>query len=264
MTFAKFQALAPTVAIGDQAGAGQQRGSNPLTPTSPHHAEAVFKALEPHAVRIQTRRGQKLVLSDGAQETAYVVHAGVCFARAALPDTRHQVLSLLYPGDVIRAHALPPMDGMEITATSDKGEVWRLRWPIVSRLFEDDPALARHVADRQADQTARLALHGAIVAGLSGDERVAALIMELALRTGQATPAGIAFVMPLSRIELAEHLALNPDTVSRIMSRLRAKGLLAPGGRHRLLCRDLGGLERECPLAATVIRLHRKVEPSAA
>lgn len=256
MSAAKSEALELTPPLGRHDGP-QEKGPTPLTAMPPPNPEAILKALEPHAVRIPTRKGQRLVLSGGAQETLYVIHAGVCLARAELPDARHQVLSLLYPGDFVRANALPPIEGTEITATSDKGEVWRLRWPLVSGMLESNPALARHVADRLADQTARLALHNAIVAGLSGDERVAALITELALRTGKPTPAGIAFDMPLSRVDVAEHLALNPDTVSRIMSRLRSRGLVAPAGRHRLVCRDIAALERECPLAPTLVRVHR-------
>jgi CRP-like cAMP-binding protein len=249
----------PETPEAGQSERADQKGSIPLTLMSPPSSEAVLQALEPHAVRIPTRKGQRLVVvAGGPQETLYVIHTGVCTARAELPDSRRQILSLLYPGDFVRAAALPPIEGMEITAASEKGEVWRLRWPLVTRVLEDNPALARHVADRLADQTARLALHNAIVAGLSGDERVAALITELALRTGKAAPAGIVFDMPLSRIDIAEHLALNPDTVSRIMSRLRSRGLVALAGRHRLVCRDIAALQRECPLAPTLVRVHRQ------
>jgi CRP/FNR family transcriptional regulator len=213
--------------------------------------------LEPHAVRIQTRKRQRLALAAEPDEMLYLVRKGLYLACAPLPNARHQVLSLLYPGDIVRALAVPPLDGSEIVAASEKGEVWRLRWPTVKALLDRDPDLARVVSDRLADQAARGALHNSILAGLSGDERVAALMIELALRTGRETAAGLAFEMPLSRNDIAEYTALNADTVSRIVSRLRAKGLLVPAGRRHLVCPRFEDLARTCPLAPTIARMHK-------
>src|SRR5690606_24375956 len=145
----------------------------------------------------------------------------------------------------------------EITAASEKGEVWRLRWPVVEGLLDESPDLARVVSDRLADQAARGALHKAILAGLTGDERVAALMIELALRTGKETASGLVFEMPLSRVDIAEYLALNADTVSRIVSRLRAKGLVVPASRHHLVCPRFEELAASCPLAPTITRMHQ-------
>lgn len=226
------------------------------------NAPDAAQRLKPSAVRIPTRKRQKLAFSPAPDETLYLVRKGVFLARATMPDSRRQILSLLYPGDIVRAAAMPPLDDAEITAASDNGEVWRLRWAAVKDLVEADPALARHISDRLAEQAARLALHNAIIAGLNGDERVAALITELALRIGTPTPAGVVFDMPLTRMDIAEHLALNADTVSRIISRMRAKGLIATVGRSRLICRDFSELAAACPLTATLINVHGAADAS--
>ncbi len=218
--------------------------------------EFVLQQLEPHTVRISTRKRQKLSLSAEPDETLYLIRTGVFLVRAAWRDDRHQILSLLYPGDCIRSSAIPPLDGTEIAAATENGEAWRLRWSIARGLFEGDPDLAHHISDRLAEQTARLALHNTIIAGLTGDERVAALMTEIALRVGKQTPAGIVFDMPLSRTDIAEHLALNADTVSRIVSRMRANGLIAVAGRNRLVCRSIEALAYECPIAASIRRMH--------
>lgn len=228
--------------------------------------DIVSERLEPHSVRVATRKRHRLAPAREAGETVHVIRSGLYLARAAIPPERHQILGLIHPGDIVRGQALPPLDGTEITAASEQGEVWRLRWSTVEALTAQDAELARHIADRCADQAARLALHNAIVAGLTGDERVAALMLELALRTGRKTASGVTFEMPLSRMDIAEHLSLNADTVSRIVSRMRGRQLLAATCRDHLVCPSLDELAQACPLAPAIARLHgthARLEPVA-
>jgi CRP-like cAMP-binding protein len=218
--------------------------------------DIISAPFEPHAVRIATRKRQKLSLAAEPDEVLYFIRKGIHLSRAPLPHEKHQILSILYPGDFVRALAVPPLEGAEIRAASETGEVLRVRWPTVKSLLDQSQGFARFISDRLADQAARAALHGAIIAGLTGDERVVALMIELALRTGKETDSGLMFEMPLSRLDIAEYLALNPDTVSRIVSRLRANGLLAAARRHHLLCPNSEALARACPLTPAIVRMH--------
>ena len=68
--------------------------------------------------------------------------------------------------------------------------------------------------------------------------------------------AGVAFELPLSRTEIADYLALNADTLSRIMSRLKGRGLVARTGRDRALVADWDGLCAMSPLAGALAAAH--------
>lgn len=220
-------------------------------------------SLRPPAVRVSVRKHQRLPLSPGAQENGYLITKGIFLVRAPIAQSRHQVLGILYPGDFIRAGTLPPLEGMMIMAASEANEAQRVRWPAAKEVLNQKPEFARWMANRLADQVARTALHNAIIAGLTGDERVAALVIELALRTGTKAPAGYQFEMPLSRTDIAEHLSLNADTVSRIVSRMRANRMLVPAGRRHLLFANVDKLAETCPLSAAVISMHSSDEEKA-
>jgi CRP-like cAMP-binding protein len=235
-----------------------------LAPIRKYGAEAIAKRLAEHAVAVRPRSRQRLPLTAAPDEVLYLVQSGVFLLRTAMPNANSQILSILYPGDLIRSHAVPPMEGAALMAAGEGAEVLRLRWSTVKALTETDPELARYVSDRLADQSARLALHNMIIAGLTGEERVAALITELALRIGKPVPAGLVFDMPLTRSDVADHLALNADTVSRIVSRLRSWGLIAATGRKRLVCRDIAALKSRCPVAGTLQQMHGPLGPRAA
>lgn len=219
--------------------------------------DLVFAPLEAHAARIATRKRQRLSLASEPEEMLYLINKGLYLASAPMPDDRHQVLSILYPGDVVRASALPPIEGTTMIAASDKGEVWRVRWSVVEELLSGNPAVARAISGRLVDQAARSTLHKSILAGLNGDQRVVALMLEIAARTGRQATAGVTFEMPLSRNDIADYLALNPDTVSRIVSRLRSNGILTPAGRNLLVCPSITELARACPLAPVIAQLHK-------
>lgn len=220
--------------------------------------EAILEQLESESVRIPTRKPQKIALAPPATETMFLIHSGVFLLRVKWSDDRHQILSLLYPGDCLRSVVVPAFEKAEIVSGTDAGEVWRMRWPAIVRMITSESQFAREVTDRLAAQAARFALQNVIISGLNGDERVATVMLELALRTGRQTLRGLEFEMPLSRTDIAEHLALNADTVSRILSRMRASGLIAPAGRNRLLCASVEALAGECPIAGLIRSTHEK------
>jgi CRP-like cAMP-binding protein len=251
---------------GPQRNAVMISKSRPRRPSANAHlvsastAEAqacsLLGGLGPHATAIRTRLHQKLALTWEGSEIAYLVASGTLVAHATLPADRHQILAIYYPGDLFRSSLMPPLSGAGLTAVAASGAVWRMRWPALEAISADQSEIARLVTTRLTEQAARLAMHAAIVGSLAGEERVAALLIELALRLGTVTAGETVFDMPLSRADVAAYLALNADTVSRIVSRLRGKGLLAQSGRRRLICRDMGALYDECPIARVLEDMH--------
>jgi CRP-like cAMP-binding protein len=211
-------------------------------------------------VAIRTRGRQRVGVSNDAAEYAYVVRGGVFIITATMPGDRHQILGLLYPGDVIRGSQLPPLQGAAMIAMTATGEVARLKWRQLETLAADDAGIARHLYDRLADQAARQAMHAAVIGSLTGEERVASLLLELANRIGAPVADGLAFDILLSRADIADYLALNADTVSRIISRLRAKGLVSQSGRSRFICHDSEALAQESPVAQALTELCRRDE----
>lgn len=241
---------------------GTDNKSTGIPPTNP--AQKIFDDLEKHAVVIRTRRRQKLAISPDQDDTLYIVRRGILLAHATLPGNRNQILGILIPGDIYRSTAMPPLSGAALTSATDQGEIWRMRWSTLTDLAASDPSVAHLVCHQLTEQAARLALHSAIVGGLTGEERVASLYTELALRVGKPAGGGVSFDMPLSRVDVAEYLALNADTVSRIVSRMRVKGLIAEAGRGRIICRDMAALAQECPVTKAFEQLSKSAAPVAA
>ena len=59
--------------------------------------------------------------------------------------------------------------------------------------------------------------------------------------------------MPFDRKDIAFYLGLNPDTLSRIMSRFKTAGLIVQPERSRAVVRDLSALAARSPAARSLI-----------
>jgi CRP/FNR family transcriptional regulator len=73
-------------------------------------------------------------------------------------------------------------------------------------------------------------------------QRVTAFMLDMSRRLERQGLCGKAFRMSMSRAEIASHLGLATETVSRTLARLHDEGLIAVDGKNIVL-RDVAGLE---------------------
>lgn len=202
------------------------------------------------SITVRARRLQSLPIGRGEAETIYIVRSGVLHVAARVPGGRREVLCLLYPGDVFRTASAPPLADASLIAAS-AAEVGRLRWSAAEALAQQDIEIARYLSRAEASLHARQMLHAAAIGGLNGEARAASFLIELGLRTGTRTTGGVAVDIALTRSDIADYLALNADTLSRIMTRLRSKGILTQSGRRHAVITDWNGLCALSPIADT-------------
>lgn len=226
--------------------------------------EQVLPALDPvlaklamHASKIRTRRGQSIGLTLDGNEAVFIVRSGAFMLQVAASATARQFASFLLPGDVLRSSSVPPhADASLISANA--AELWRFRWSVIEDLSAADRSLARFLQDAAAARLARFALHTAVLGQFSSEQRVATVFTDLAMLTGTPSAAGGILVdMPFRRNDLADYLGLNPDTLSRIVARLRRDGILGHSARSRVLIRDFRALAKLTPAARSLAEIHR-------
>jgi len=226
--------------------------------------EQALSALDPalaklaaHASKIRTRKGQSIGLTLDGHEAAYIVRAGALMLQVAAAATPRQVAAFLLPGDVLRGSAVPPHAEASLIS-ANAAELWRFRWSAMEDFAAADRGLARFLQDAAAARLARYALHTAVLGQFSSEQRVATVLTELAMLTGTPLPAGgIVIDMPFRRNDLADYLGLNPDTLSRIVARLRRDGILGHSARSRALVRDFRALARLTPAARSLAEIHQ-------
>ncbi len=80
-----------------------------------------------------------------------------------------------------------------------------------------------------------------LLARKSAEERVSSFLLLISRRlSGDRQPPVIE--IPMTRLDMADYLGLTIETVSRTMTKLTDRGVIAPSGRHAILIRKLAKL----------------------
>lgn len=214
---------------------------------------AALARLRNHAQSLRLRRRQ--ALPAAATESVYIIKSGLVASETTAVAGQRTMVELLYPGDIITP-SLQPATAALTYITMAATELWRIPASVFKSEMASDGALGDFVFQRLNLQRARMQLHITMLAGLSSEQRVAGLLLKAAYHLGTINGSGISFDMPLSRTEVAEYLALNADTLSRIMSRLERENVLARSSRAQVTVRNLDALKAHCPLSDSVAALH--------
>ena len=217
-----------------------------------------FDVIGARACTVRTHRGQDVPLRFKGSEIVLIVRSGFLTLQVAPPEAPRQVVALLFPGDVLRSSFAPPQAESKLISAG-AAALWRMRWSAFEALAAEDARVERFFQAALANQMARQAIHIAALGQFNGEQRVATLLIELALRTGISSPAGgIVFDLPFCRNDVAAYLGLNPDTLSRIVSRLRGNGAFSQLKRNRALLRDFRALAALSPAAQSLSEIARE------
>lgn len=205
-------------------------------------------AVPGESLRLQMRRGQRIGLDAGSETLAYRVEQGCLTCEVNLPSGDRHIVLVLFPGDVVKRGLLAPLSSIRLTAAMPSNVTRLTLHPTPSA---DRDALAG-IVEATSRLLARSCLYATAMGRLSAEERLATLICDIALHLGRSTPGGFTFDLPLTRRDMADHLALNPDSLSRLMSRFKTRGLLSLPTRFRAISRDLDALLATTPFGPTL------------
>jgi len=188
-------------------------------------------ALERIGTRATITRGQTLFYEGDPADTIYKVVRGAVRISRVMADGRRYVADFLFPGDLFGISDEPYR-----TMTAEAlCEAIVVRYPC--RLFEGVV---------QEDRRLGRLIYGVLCGGLtsahdrmlllgrkSAVEKIASFLLMMAERRC-ADPVEL----PMPRADIADYLGLTLETVSRILSQLRAEGVIAmPDPVHIVLVR---------------------------
>jgi CRP-like cAMP-binding protein len=172
------------------------------------------------------RRGQELYAAGDPVEFYYRIVGGCVRAVALDASGRRQIAEFLLPGDLFGFDSL---DTHHLTAEALVDTVV-VRYPLraVEALAERDGTLARRLRDLTRRNLRRAHRRMFLLGRKSAVERLAAFLLEMAERLA---PCGTGRItLPMTRADIADHLGLTIETVSRNVSQLRRAGAIASIG----------------------------------
>jgi CRP/FNR family nitrogen fixation transcriptional regulator len=173
---------------------------------------------------IRTYDAEETVYSqDEAADSWYLLMGGAARKCAQISDGRRQIMDFLLPGDLFGFEAGARRESwVECVVAGTK--VKRFRRPQMESLLEEDPQLAREVREIAFSSIERLQSRMILLGRSRALERVCGFLLEMAHRAQVETEGSV--VLPMSRYDIADYLAIAVETVSRSLTTLRSERVI--------------------------------------
>jgi CRP-like cAMP-binding protein len=158
----------------------------------------------------------------------FQVGDGTVMLYQLLPDGRRQVVEFLQAGDVFGFSAAPVRDCSAETLVATGCTVFD------RAAIERSPALAHRLSVSLFSQLRGLHEHVMLLGRKSASERIASFLMRFIPGRGRGKCPGppngddsASVPLAMTRLEIADFLGLTIETVSRVLTRLKRRGILS-------------------------------------
>jgi CRP/FNR family transcriptional regulator, nitrogen fixation regulation protein len=180
--------------------------------------------LQSCAVVGRYRRGQEIDAGHNPAEHWRAVTRGAARQCANQIGGRRQIIDLLLPGDWFGFSASNP-EHMSTEAIADDTEVISYPRRRLEILAEENTAVAKIIREMAFEVISRQQRQLLILGRITAPEKVGSLLLELAKRLPKDDPSN-GVMLPVSRYDIADYLAISVETVSRSLTDLQHRGAI--------------------------------------
>ena len=219
--------------------------------------------MEPRGEHVGLRAHQRFRHGNTGYDLIAVVE-GALAIEATLPNGRRQILEFLLPGDVVTMTSLlfPSLFPAVSIRAMTKASAICLNHRAAAQCIREE-YWEMLLAQTQV-QLARANAHRLMIGHLDTTSRVASFLLSFAFRTCGPGQSSLHFALPMSRDDIADYLAMNSDTLSRIMMRFEAMTLIRRLNRHEVSVDDIDALKRVTPIAHLLSTTFDRARPPLA
>jgi CRP/FNR family nitrogen fixation transcriptional regulator len=183
-------------------------------------APGLAKESQPVGTRRSLSRGQELFAEGEATTFFYKVISGTVRVCKLLSDGRRQIEAFQLPGDIFGLES-----GAEHRFTAEAVEdtvVLAFRRSQFASLVRDNPAFGDQLISSVIRSLDRAQEHMVLLGRKTAQEKIATFLLDLSRRLTKADRVEL----PMQRTDIADHLGLTIETVSRTLSQMVRDGLI--------------------------------------
>lgn len=209
------------------------------TPNGPLLASTAIRDLDAVGERRSFAKGDELFAEGDLADFYYKILYGTVRSSKLLSDARRQIDSFHLVGDIF-GYETAGTYGYSADALEDT-RVIAFRRSSFRGLMNDHPAVADQVASATIASLQRARVHMLLLARKTPQEKVAMFLLDIASRLQN----GDRLALPMHRADIADHLGLTKETISRTLTRMAKDGLIKLESIGRtILLNDRVGLGR--------------------
>jgi CRP/FNR family transcriptional regulator, nitrogen fixation regulation protein len=188
------------------------------------------QALESLAIVSQYHRDEEIYPQQASVKCWYRVISGAARRFVLRADGRRQTVDLLLPGDFYGFG----LRGMHAFTAEAAAETVIARYPAsrLETLAGSDSRIPRELSDIVLSAMSRLNSLLLILGRTTAQQKVGAFLLYMQERVGSGGAGRL--VLPVSRYDIADYLALSVETVSRSLTALKERGAIALSGPREI------------------------------
>jgi CRP/FNR family nitrogen fixation transcriptional regulator len=200
------------------------------TARAPARVAEITKALTLPCFVMSFGANEEIFGEEEAADFLYQVVSGSVRTTRTLNDGRRQIAAFHLVGDVF---GLECSGVHRVTAEAiEASEIALVRRAVLQRAVDDDGLVAHQLWSLTSRELQRAEDHMVLLGRKTARERLGAFLVDLAARR----PPSTAIDLPMSRSDIADHLGMTVETVSRTFSQLaRERAIALPNSRHVIL-----------------------------
>jgi CRP/FNR family transcriptional regulator len=178
------------------------------------------------ATRRKIPRGEALFRSGDDFVSLYAVRLGFLKSVVLTPEGREQVTGFHMAGELVGMDGIGGGRHACSTIALEDSEVCAIPYTRIEEVSAQVPALRNHFHRVMSREIVRE--HGVmlLLGSMSAEERLAAFLLNLSQRFEARGYSRSEFVLRMTRAEIGSFVGLKLETVSRLLSRFAADGLL--------------------------------------
>jgi CRP/FNR family transcriptional regulator, anaerobic regulatory protein len=201
--------------------------------------------------RTRVRAGEYIHRAGQPLHALYLVYAGVAKTVLASADGRERVTGFAMRGDLLGGDSLGRATHAGDAVALEDGEVWEVPVSALMSACARVPEIAQGLAATLANDIRVEREWMLATATLGAEQRVAQWLLDLGERQQSRGYSATHFVLRATRAEIGSFLGLKLETVTRAMTSLSERGLIAVERRDVRLV-DVAGLRELVTASARV------------
>lgn len=190
-------------------------------------------------------RNQSLFTVNSDFEALYVVRSGSFKTTTSLTNGREQVTGFYFPGEFIGLDAIHEQSYKSNARAMESSTVCALPYESLQNIGRDMPELQLQLLSRLSKELSGDKHLMLLLGKKTADEKLATFLLSLAKRFKDRGFSQTDFQLTMSRADIANHLGLAVETVSRLFTRFNDDGLIELSGKSIRLT-NLEELEALC------------------
>jgi CRP/FNR family transcriptional regulator len=190
-------------------------------------------------------RNQPLFNVNSDFDALYVVRSGSFKTIASLTNGREQVTGFYFPGEFIGLDAIHEQSYQSTARAMESSTVCALPYENLQEIGKQIPQLQIQLMSRLSKELSTDKNLMMSLGKKTAEEKLATFLLSLAKRFKERGFSQTEFQLTMSRADIANHLGLAVETVSRLFTRFNDEGLIQIDGKLIGL-RDLDQLEALC------------------